>query len=143
MLVPCLYSGMPALYVAAALNGLSFAFFNVATQSLVGVLSAPGERAKNYSNFGLMTSVGNLAGPMCAGLIVDHGGYTLAISGFGKVDPTPGMLHGARHFVPMFAKRWRMLSPGGLQAWQAGFETRRRWARCRPASTAKTRPTAM
>lgn len=60
------------------------------------------------------------------------GGYTLAISGFGKVDPTPGMLHGARHFVPMFAKRWRMLSPGGLQAWEAGFETRSRWAMDRP-----------
>jgi glycine/D-amino acid oxidase-like deaminating enzyme len=60
------------------------------------------------------------------------GGYTLAISGFGKVDPTPGMLYGVRHFVPMFAKRWRMLSPGGLQAWRAGFETRSRWALDRP-----------
>ncbi len=60
------------------------------------------------------------------------GGYTLAISGFGKVDPTPGMLYGARHFIPMFAKRWRALSPGGLQAWQAGFETRARWAMDRP-----------
>jgi glycine/D-amino acid oxidase-like deaminating enzyme len=60
------------------------------------------------------------------------GGYTMAISGNGQVDPTPGMLHGARHFVPMFAKRWRMLSPGGLQAWRAGFETRSRWAMDRP-----------
>ncbi len=60
------------------------------------------------------------------------GGYTLAISGFGKVDPTPGMLYGAKHFVPMFAKRWRMLSPGDLQAWRAGFETRRLWAMDRP-----------
>jgi glycine/D-amino acid oxidase-like deaminating enzyme len=60
------------------------------------------------------------------------GGYTMAISGFGKVDPTPGMLHGARHFVPMFAKRWRMLSPGGLQAWRSGFETRSRWAMDQP-----------
>ncbi|MFT7772778.1 NAD(P)/FAD-dependent oxidoreductase [Roseateles sp.] len=60
------------------------------------------------------------------------GGYTLAISGFGKVDPTPGMLYGAKHFVPMFAKRWRMLSPGNLQAWRAGFETRRRWAMDQP-----------
>lgn len=60
------------------------------------------------------------------------GGYTLAISGFGKVDPTPGMLWGAKHFVPMFAKRWRALSPGGLQAWRAGFETRARWAMDKP-----------
>jgi glycine/D-amino acid oxidase-like deaminating enzyme len=60
------------------------------------------------------------------------GGYTLAISGFGKVDPTPGMIHGAKHFVPMFAKRWRFLSPGGTQAWRAGFETRTRWAMDKP-----------
>lgn len=60
------------------------------------------------------------------------GGYTLAISGFGKVDPTPGMLHGSRHFLPMFAKRWRALSPGGLQAWHAGFETRSRWSMDQP-----------
>lgn len=57
---------------------------------------------------------------------------TLAISGFARIDLTPGMLYGARHFVPMFAKRWRLLSIGGLLAWQAGFETRRRWAMDKP-----------
>lgn len=62
----------------------------------------------------------------------NDGGYALAISGFGKVDPTPGMIGGAKHFLPMFAKRWRLLSPGGLQAWRAGFETRQRWAMDRP-----------
>lgn len=55
------------------------------------------------------------------------GGYTLAISGRANVDPTPGMMAGARHFLPMFAKRWRALRPGGLQGWAAGFETRARW----------------
>ena len=56
------------------------------------------------------------------------GGHTLAISGRSHVDPTPGTLRGAKHFLPMFAKRWRALAPGGLQAWQAGFETRKIWA---------------
>ncbi|MBI1220038.1 MAG: FAD-dependent oxidoreductase [Rhodobacteraceae bacterium] len=56
------------------------------------------------------------------------GGHTLAISGRGHLDPTPGALLGARHFLPMFAKRWRVLQPGGLQAWRAGFETRTQWA---------------
>lgn len=55
------------------------------------------------------------------------GGYTLAISGNGRVDPTPGMIAGATHFLPMFARRWRQLSPGGLQAWRAGFDTRTKW----------------
>ncbi len=56
------------------------------------------------------------------------GGYTLAISGCGHLDPTPGAIMGARHFLPMFAKRWRALRPGGLQAWRSGFETRSHWA---------------
>ena len=55
------------------------------------------------------------------------GGYTLAISGRARVDPTPQKLRFAHEFVPMFARRWRVLSPGGLQAWRAGFETLGRW----------------
>ncbi|MDF0600967.1 FAD-binding oxidoreductase [Psychromarinibacter sp. C21-152] len=55
------------------------------------------------------------------------GAYTLAISGRASVDPTPGTLLGARHFLPMALKRWRVLSPGGTQAWRAGFDTRSRW----------------
>jgi glycine/D-amino acid oxidase-like deaminating enzyme len=60
------------------------------------------------------------------------GGHTLAISGRANLDPTPGTLRGARQFIPMFAKRWRVLSPGGLQAWRANFDGRRRWALDQP-----------
>lgn len=56
------------------------------------------------------------------------GAHTLAISGRGHLDPTPGTIRGAPNFVPMFAKRWRSLAPGGVQAWKAGFETRAKWA---------------
>lgn len=56
------------------------------------------------------------------------GGHTLAVSGLANLDLTPGAIMGARHFLPMFAKRWRVLRPGGAQAWRAGFETRNRWA---------------
>jgi glycine/D-amino acid oxidase-like deaminating enzyme len=34
----------------------------------------------------------------------------------------------ASDFLPMFAKRWRVLSPGNLQGLRAGYETRRKWA---------------
>jgi len=67
------------------------------------------------------------------------GGVTLAISGRANLDPTPGALLGARHFVPMFARRWRALRPGGAQAWAAGFETRRRWALDRPTPMERVR----
>ena len=55
------------------------------------------------------------------------GGYTLAISGGARLDPTPQQLRFARQFVPMFLRRWRSLRPGGLQALRSGHETLRRW----------------
>jgi glycine/D-amino acid oxidase-like deaminating enzyme len=55
------------------------------------------------------------------------GGYALAISGGARVDPTPQQLRFSRQFVPMFLRRWRSLSIGGLQGWQSGHETLKRW----------------
>lgn len=52
-----------------------------------------------------------------------NGGYTLAISGTARVDPTPQQIRYARSFLPMFARRWRVLAPGGLRP--GGQATRR------------------
>ena len=54
MLVPYYIPGLPALYVAAVMNGLSFAFFAVSLQNVVGLLSEPHNRALNFSNFSLI-----------------------------------------------------------------------------------------
>ena len=67
------------------------------------------------------------------------GGYTLAISGNGRVDPTPGILKSTVQFLPMFAKRWRQLAPGGLQAWRYGFDTNRKWSLEQPTPMETTR----
>ena len=66
-------------------------------------------------------------------------GFTLAVAGLASLDPTPGAIRGMRHFLPMFARRWRVLRPGGAQAWQAGFETRGRWALDRPTPMERMR----
>ncbi|WP_018237546.1 FAD-binding oxidoreductase [Ensifer sp. BR816] len=55
------------------------------------------------------------------------GGYTLAISGRARVDPTAQQIRFARHFAPMFARRWRSLAPGGIEGWKSGHETLGRW----------------
>ena len=55
------------------------------------------------------------------------GGYTLAISGRARVDVTAQQLRFARYFVPMFARRWRNLAPGGLEGWRSGHEALTRW----------------
>ena len=60
------------------------------------------------------------------------GGFTLAISGGGRLDPTLQQVRFARQFVPMFLRRWRSLRPGGLQGMQSGHETLQRWALDRP-----------
>lgn len=55
------------------------------------------------------------------------GSYNLAISGRGRVDPTAQLLRFAPQFLPMFAKRWRNVFPGGLEGVRAGHETLARW----------------
>lgn len=57
-----------------------------------------------------------------------NGGYTLAISGRARVDPTPQQIRFGREFIPMFARRWRSLAPGGWQGWCLGHETLKKWA---------------
>ena len=55
------------------------------------------------------------------------GGYTLAISGRGRVDVTPQQLRFSSQFVPMFLKRRKSLSPGGLEGFRSGHESLKRW----------------
>lgn len=75
MLVPYFFPGLPALYIAAAMNGLAFAFYNVSLQNLVGLLSNPQNRAQNFSNFSLVMSVASFVGPLLAGFSIDHSGH--------------------------------------------------------------------
>jgi glycine/D-amino acid oxidase-like deaminating enzyme len=57
----------------------------------------------------------------------NDGRYALAISGRARVDVTPQFMRFAPQFVPMFAKRWRNLRPGGLEGIRGGHETLARW----------------
>jgi len=55
------------------------------------------------------------------------GRYTLAISGRGRVDPTPQLLRYEPQFLPMFAKRGRNVFPDGLEGVRSGHESLSRW----------------
>jgi glycine/D-amino acid oxidase-like deaminating enzyme len=57
-----------------------------------------------------------------------NGGYTLAISGRARVDPTPQQFRFGREFLPMFARRWRSLAPGALEGLRQGHESLAQWA---------------
>jgi MFS family permease len=78
LVLPYFFQTLPALYVAALLNGLALAFFHVTLQNNIGTLSRPEDRARNFSNFSLIGAVTNFAGPLLAGFSIDHLGHPAA-----------------------------------------------------------------
>jgi predicted MFS family arabinose efflux permease len=78
LLLPYFVRQIAAFYVAAALSGLALAFFHVTLQNLMGILSEPHERARNFSNFSLAGAVTVFVGPLLAGFSIDYAGYAAA-----------------------------------------------------------------
>jgi glycine/D-amino acid oxidase-like deaminating enzyme len=67
------------------------------------------------------------------------GHYVLAISGRGRADPTPQLLRFSPQFIPMFAKRWRNVFPGGLEGIRWGHETLAKWKLDQPTPMERAR----
>jgi MFS family permease len=78
LLVPFAFPRMEALFLAAALTGLAFAFYLVTLQNLIGVLSPPEQRTRNFSTFSVIGAITNFIGPLLAGLSIDHLGHAPA-----------------------------------------------------------------
>jgi len=70
LLVPWAFPGITAMFVAAALLGLALAMV-VPLQNLMGLISTPETRARNFANFSLGMGMANLAGPLIGGFCVD------------------------------------------------------------------------
>ncbi len=71
LLLPVLFSVLPVLYVAVALGGFSSMLFVVATQNLVGALSPPEKRTRNFSLYSLGESMATVVGPVFVGFAID------------------------------------------------------------------------
>lgn len=78
LLLPALLPTLPALYLSAVLIGLSFVFYNIAAQSLVGLLSTTETRTRNFSNLSLMIASSGMVGPLIAGFAIDLFGHAAA-----------------------------------------------------------------
>lgn len=76
--LPFFFQALPVFFVAAALNGLALAFFHVTLQNVIGVMSKPEDRARNFSNFSLTGSATNFIGPLLAGISIDTMGHPAA-----------------------------------------------------------------
>lgn len=77
-LIPYFVPGLPAIFVAAAANGLSLSIYNVSLQNVVGLMSTPENRTRNFSNYSLSNSIGSFAGPLIAGFSIEQIGYPAA-----------------------------------------------------------------
>ncbi len=77
LVLPGVLPSLQMLYVSALLLGASHVFYNVSAQNLVGMLSAPATRTRNFSNFSLMIAGGGFVGPLIAGFAIDGFGHAL------------------------------------------------------------------
>jgi predicted MFS family arabinose efflux permease len=66
------------MFVSAGLVGLSFTFYTVTLQNLVGVLSDAKNRSNNFSTFSLMLALAGFIGPLLAGFSIDYAGHAMA-----------------------------------------------------------------
>jgi len=75
LLTPAFFHGLPFIFIAGVMNGLCAVFFFLLTQNLVGILSDPQHRARNFSNFSLTNAIFDFVGPLFAGFSIDHSGH--------------------------------------------------------------------
>ena len=78
--IPALAPGLAALYFACAIIGLAFMVFHIAVQNAVGALSAPEDRAVNFSWLALAFSISGFLGPTTAGLAIDNAGHRVTFA---------------------------------------------------------------
>jgi len=73
--VPWIWPTLPGLYASAVVIGASHIFYHVSLQNLVGQLSRPDERTRNFATYSLVHSVAAFVGPLVAGFGIDAFGY--------------------------------------------------------------------
>jgi MFS family permease len=78
MMIPFFVRDLRALFIAAALMGIAFTLYNVLLPNLVGLLSRPEERVRNFSNSSLVGGFSMVIGPLIAGVAIDLVGHARA-----------------------------------------------------------------
>lgn len=75
LLLSFIWPSLTTLYFTATLLGISFMAFQIATQTLVGAMSAPSRRAHNFNLISLGFASANFTGPLLAGVLIDQIGH--------------------------------------------------------------------
>ena len=77
-LLPVAWPQLPTLFVTAIFTGIGSTAFSVSTQSVIGLFGNSEDRTRNFSWLSIAFSTGAIVGPMLAGPVIDHAGYTSA-----------------------------------------------------------------
>ena len=74
------FPGLPTLFVAATLIGVSFMSFQVATQYATGELGGAPARVRNFGLLAVGYSVSSIVAPLSVGFMIDHFGFRAAFA---------------------------------------------------------------
>ncbi len=125
LLIPYFFAGLPAIFVSGMMNGLSAVLFNLITQNLVGTLSEPSNRARNFSNFSLVNAACNFIGPLYAGFSIDHMGHAYACLSLAVLSAIPLLILSIRGNTLPAATRHTSRKGGGLRSMLGDVSVRR------------------
>ena len=71
--------GLPSLFVAAALIGVSFMAFQVATQYATGEMGGAAARVRNFGLLAVGYSVSSIVAPLTVGFVIDTFGFSASL----------------------------------------------------------------
>ncbi len=75
VVLPFLFPGLPVLFATSLISGVSFMLINLCAYHAVGEMSAPKDRAVNFSYIALGFSTSTFIGPLLAGVSIDTLGF--------------------------------------------------------------------
>jgi len=115
VVLPRVFPGLPALFAATSLIGVSFMLFQLAAQHVTGDLGPPAERPRNFSLLALGYSISGFSGPLLAGLLIDHAdfGATFLVLALLPLIPSMVLARGALALPPPHRPQTRP-APGGV-----------------------------
>jgi MFS family permease len=89
VVLPPIFPGLAALFVTTSLIGVAFLLFQAAAQNATGELGPPADRARNFTLLALGYSVSSFAGPLLAGVLIDHTSFATTFLALGLSPLVP------------------------------------------------------
>ena len=113
VVVPLIVPGLFSLYVTAILTGVSFMLINVSAYHAVGEMSAPEDRAVNFSYVALGFSTSSFIAPMMSGVAIDQLGFRATFLILALFTVMPIVALSASLLPPVKPREAHTLAPAG------------------------------